>query len=223
MKKIRWKIIAAIFAAAAASVFAFTHGCARYAPVPPAPVLHTMLDINLITRAPLSDDFYYYIAMDASGSATTDGPHETLSGVDRAKNWTYYIVYHQGVFSELQLANQNDADALPTPFDNSSPRFYSATASSNSIHIVMYLDGLAPTARQVWFNFITSSYAINDQTQLNIYPVDYLTPPYFNMLSNRFPWQESSSTESQVSQFTPAGDVNKPADIYLWTSYIYQR
>jgi hypothetical protein len=208
---------------AAAAIIAIAHGCARYAPVPPTATLRTMLDITLITKQNITSDFYYYIALDATGSTTSDGPHENLSGADRAKNWSYYIVCKNGEFNELLLTRPQDADLVPTPFDASSTRYYSATASGNTINIVMYLDTIAPTTRNVWFNFITSRYEINNQEQENIIPVDYLTPPYFKMATNRYPWQESSSTQSQVSAYTPAADANKPGDIYLWIAKIYQR
>lgn len=207
-------IIAAVFVA---------HGCARYAPVPAPPQLRTMLDVTLITRQNLSNDFYYYIVLDASGNVASDGPHENLTGADRAKNWSYYIMYHAGSFNELILTKPQDADLVPTPLDPSSPRYYSASAASNYISISMYLDTIAPTPRNVWFNFITSAYEINDPTREIINPIDYLTPPYFKMRNDHVPTQESSGTQPQISAFTPVGDANKPADIYLWTTKIYQR
>ena len=196
-------------------------GCARYAPEEVVPV-HTMLDIHLTTAEPISNAFHYYIAMDSSGNTASDGPYEDLSGANRVKNWSYYIVYHYGVFEELLLTTAADADQYPTRFDQSSERYYSASASGNTINVILYLDKLAPTQRNVWFNFITSRYAITADLE-DIPPVDYLTPPYFYVDSGRYPWRETSFSNTTISSYTPALEDDQPADIVSWQVDIYQR
>jgi hypothetical protein len=200
----------------------FIAGCARYAPVPPVIPKRLMLDITLKTAAAFSSDFYYYIVLDTSGSAASDGPHEELSGENRAKNWSYYIVYHSG-FMESAINTVQDIDLNPSPFNLSSSHYYDASAASDTIRVSLYLDTLITTDRTLRFNFITSRDPINSPDRNDIVPVDYLSPPYFSLASNRYPWHATSAGYPQISLHTPPGANEKPADIISWTVDIYQK
>jgi hypothetical protein len=201
-------------------------GCARYAPEPAPVPVRTIMEITLVTQEPVSPDFQYYIAMNITGSATETGPTEQLSGTDRAKNWTYYIVYdgQDMRFKENFITAPDDIDAIPTFFDESSPRYYSATASGNRIHLVVYLDALASTAKpRVWMNFVTSRYAIHDPEQDQIQAVDYLYPPYFYFQYGIVPQLISDANYAQISSYTPAEQGAAPANIVDWSISIYSR
>lgn len=216
MKIIKYFLIWALAAAACLA------GCARYAPLPPEPPpARTLLDIELVTAQPISNDFHYYIVLNAAPGAT-EGPYEVLSGANRAKNWSYYIVYHNGVFEEQLLNSAADADLYPTRFDNTSERYYAAQAAGNTISISMYLDKLVTTRRYVYFNFITSRNAVTDDLE-EILPVDYLRPPYFRLDSERYPVIQTNLNNASISTYSPSADADKPADIVSWTTTIYSR
>lgn len=200
---------------------ALASGCARYAPVA-APPSRTLLDITIQTKAPITSDFFYYIVLDASGNPASDGPHEALSGVQRLQNWTYYIVYNSGGFYELQINNPADRDAIPNLFNASSPRFSIATVNVDTIHIVMYLDQLAPTPRPIWLNFITSTIPVYANID-TIQPVDYITPPYFSVPSDQFNSPVTSFQRPQISAHAPSGTGLDPADIVYWSVEVAQR
>lgn len=210
---------------AALAFAAFAAGCARYAPVAPLapapPPPRTLLKIELDTSQPISNDFYYYIVMNTAVGAT-EGPYEVLSGADRARNWSYYIVYHNGVFEELTLNSPSDADLFPARFDNTSERYDTAQASGSSISVSLFLDKLVTPPRTVYFNFITSRNAITDDLE-EIPPVDYLLPPYFQMNTGQVPRTVTSSNFATISTHSPAAEADKPADITSWTARIYAR
>lgn len=201
-------------------------GCARYAPEPAPIPTRRIMEITLVTQEPVSSDFQYYIAMNITTNTSATGPSEQLSGTDRARNWTYYIVYdgHDARFKEKVINTSTDIDDIPTFFDESSPKYYSASVSGNRIHIVMYLDALVTSAQsRVWMNFITSRYAIYDPEQDQIDTVDYLYPPYFYFLYSVVPQFISDANYAQISSYSPTGQGEAPANIVDWSISIYSR
>jgi hypothetical protein len=199
----------------------FISACARYAPVPQAPT-KSVLDITLTFNDRISNDFYYYIVLDASGNPSSDGPHEELSSVNRLKNWSYYIVLDHGYFYELPMTGPIDGDTLPAVFNNSSPRDDTATFASDTIHLSINLDPLAPTPRKIWMNFITSQYPIYANRN-DIIPIDYLTPPYFSINSTDINNPVTSFTNQNISGHVPSGQGFQAADLIYWRAAIITR
>ena len=188
--------------------------CARYAPVPAVPVQRQLLDITLKTADPISNDIYYYIVMDTSGNTGSDGPSEIMTDTDRMKNWTYYIVLKNGQFSERAIDQPSDRDLLPAYFTGASPNYYSVSAASDTIHVVMYMENLIPDARRIWFNFITSRNAVTDNVQ-NITAIDYIPRPRFSIQSNLY----NSSVTNLTTLLDHPVDAGQPkaADIVSWS------
>lgn len=190
--------------------------CAKYAPQAPAAPQRRLLEITLTTNADIAPGYYYYIAMDTSGDPATDGPHTTLSGAEVVKNWSYFIVIKDGIFSECCLPGLMDVTKEPTSLSLSS-RFYSAQQAGKNIVVRLYLDQLTATPT-IWFNFITSTAPpTNDPVYLPA--LDYLTNPSFSVITTGDINVTNSVFPAISGHVAPVG--SEAADIVSWRVRVY--
>ncbi len=198
----------------------FLSGCARYAPVPPPPPKDRILEIRLVTAEPVSPDYYYYIALNTDNDPDVDGPWQYLSGADRAKDWSYYIVLKDGYFSENIIANEEDRDNEPTLFNNTSSRYYYTTVSGTSITVRMLISNFIADNIAIKMNFITSLLPLTPTDEV-IEALDYIKPTFFSV-TNRDGELINYTNYPAVSDHAVAGDDNKAADIVAWYVRIYE-
>jgi len=196
-------------------------GCSRYAPTTVAqPKINTM-DITLKTAAPIADNFYYYIVFDTSNPLSEQGPLPNLSGAERGKNWSYYILLYNRVFSEKIITTPQSIDDQPVLFDFNSPRYYQANFSSDTIHLLLNLDPITTSGSPVAINFITSDTPLTP-TMDYIPALDYLVEPRvaFTPLSG---YIITDAMFQSSSNHTVSDRRYLPADIIHWTVEIYGR
>lgn len=217
-----------IFAAAAALAFAaLAAGCSRYAPVPVPEAKVKILEIVLTTAAPVSNDYYYYIAFDTSDPLTAEGPLEILSGAQRGENWTYYIRLKNREFTEQIIQQQGDIDEEPTVFNHSSLRFFQTIVSGNTITVRLFIASnnlsVPPFAppKPIAFNLITSTLPLTP-TDEDIEPLDYLIRPRVSV-----PTGAGGYTDNTLNALSSSHTVDNPADaaadIISWSVEVYER
>ncbi len=205
-------LASALFAAAVVS------GCARYAPSPlPTTPKYRVIEINLKTAAPVSSDYFYYVALDIGPTMSEEGPREILSGPDRAKNWEYYIRLYDGVFTEKIISAAEDIDEEPEVFNHNSPLFELAEVSGNSIRIILRTAGLIPDNAYIKFNFVTGYYPIRDNDSPAL---DFLTQPLIT-----FQTRLNNYTDNDLNAFisTRQNEQHPAADIDEWTIEVYEK
>jgi hypothetical protein len=196
-------------------------GCSRFAPTTPQPPKRQIMEITLKTAARVSDNYNYYIAFETANPLSPEGPRPVLSGAERGKNWSYYIRLNNRVFSEKIIANTQSIDEEPMLFNFSSPRYYQASFSSDTIFVALYLDQIDPTDNPISFNFITSELPLTPTTDF-IPAIDYLIQPRItftpftgiNASDSLYPLSSSHQVTAQGYQ---------GADIIHWYVDVYER
>jgi hypothetical protein len=201
-------------------LFIALSGCSRYAPTTPVPPKIRTMDIVLTTAAPVSDNIYYYIVFDTSNPLSEQGPLANLSGVERGKNWSYYIRLYNREFTEQVITTPQSIDDQPVLFDFHSPRYYDAYFSSDTIRVRLNLDSITPSNNPIAFNFITSDAPLNPSTVVDV--LDYLIQPRVSFTplvgSNTYDAQFPISSSNAVSD-----QRYLSADIISWSIDVYDR
>ncbi len=210
-------VVAFLFALTAAACA----GCSRYAPVPVPVPKYKVMEVQVRTAANVSNDFYYYFAFDTSNPMSSEGPLPVLSTTERGKNWTYYIRYHNGLFTEKIIANAGDIDEEPVLFNLTSERFYQAYVSGNTIFIRLYVDKLTTPPYPVAFNFITSEQPIMPSTD-EIPAIDYFYQPRVSISTLTGSYMDNT-LQSLSSNHSLEHERYFPADIISWYVDIYER
>lgn len=195
-------------------------GCARYAPVPPPPPKDRILEIRLLTEEVVSDDYYYYIVFNTDNDPDIDGPWPYLSGAERAKNWSYYIVLKDGFFSENIIEDEEDRDDEPTIFNSTSSRYYYTTVSGRSITVRMLVNNFIGDNIEIKMNFITSLLPLTP-TDEAIQALDYIEPPFFGVI-NRNNENINYTNYPAVSDYTVDEQEHRAADITEWYIRVYE-
>lgn len=196
-------------------------GCSRYAPVPAPVVKQKIMEIQVQTAAPVANNFYYYFAFDTSNPLKTEGPLPILSTSERGKNWTYYIRYYNGIFTEKKIEKAGDIDEEPTLFNHTSERFYQTSVSENTILIRMYVDKLTTPPNSVAFNFITSEQPIMPASE-DIPAIDYFYQPRVS-ISTLTGIYIDNTLQVLSSNHIVNDEKYFPADIISWHVDIYER
>ena len=202
-------------------LIAAVSGCSRYAPTTVVPPKIRTMEINLQTAAPMANNYYYYIVLDTSNPLSDLGPLQNLSGVDRGKNWSYYILLYNGNLYENLITTPQDIDNQPTAFNTYSTRFYQAIISGDTIDLIINLDTITLTGNPISFNFITSNTPLSPNTN-NVIALDYLLQPRiaFTPLPG---YSVDDSTNQSVSSHTVVNQSDLPADIIHWKVDVYDR
>ncbi|MFC1474533.1 hypothetical protein ACFLQK_00675 [bacterium] len=218
----RKTVIRFLFTLAAFSIMA--SGCAKYAPVvpaaPPPPPKEKLLNVVLYTRADITYDFYYYIAIDYSEDPASFGPQPDFTTIDVAENWDYYIRFNKGTFTENYILSQNDIFNEPGFLIFGTPRYYTTRYTANSISFMIYLDELKAGAFDMKFNFITSREPLKDE--YDIPDADVLVDWLKNTTETTFSISNTVGEIVRLSDYpllnkTVSEEEDYPADITNWT------
>lgn len=208
----------------------FAHGCARYAPAAPVPPRSKVLTVYIDLAKPVANDIYYYIALDLSNNANSEGPLPYLSAEDMGKNWSYYVMYYKGEFKEKIITAANATNDLLAPgdiFSDISPRYYDAYIVPNlpadtnipethgRIVARIYLDALKTGSYNIKLNFVTSRQPFTD-TRDAISVIDYLAAPRLTISNADFALAVSAN--HRYLDFTRANllDEDKPGNVLEW-------
>jgi hypothetical protein len=202
-------------------------GCSRYAPVPVPTPKDKILEINFTTAAPISDNYYYYLAFDTSDPLSAEGPLEILYDGQLGKNWTYYIRLNSGSFAEQIITQPQDIYAEPIFFNHSSPRFFETIINGSAVRIRLFLASnglnLPPFSppKPIAFNFITSASPLAP-TDVEIIPIDFFIRPRVSIST-----ATGSNTNSILNNLSSSHTADNPADaaadIISWTAEVYEQ
>lgn len=196
-----------------ASFLFFTPGCARYAPLAVAVSETKVLKITLDTVQPIANDIYYYIAIDVSGDPQSEGPLPYLAGEQIAENWSYYIRYFNGQFTEKMIFSPDNLYEEPDIFNSISTRYYDTSISSNSLEIRLKLDILKAGTYNMILNFITSREPLQDTTNA-IQVIDYLPSPRL-VITNEIGVLAYEDIYTRL-RHSVGTEEDKPGDIVNW-------
>lgn len=197
----------------------FVSGCSKYAPTPEVQK-RKIVEFTINTAANISSNYYYYIAFETNETLSSEGPLPYLYGVERAKNWTYYIRLYNGYFSEKMIASDADKDDDPTLFNSESSRYFQAYYSGSTIHISVYLDKLT-TVDTIAFNIISSEVPLTP-TDTYIPALDYFIQPKVTISTTAGAYAYSS-LYTLSSSHTVSDTTKKAADITSWTAEVYEK